>query len=174
MTNEFKAFMQTKKPKQETSDQEKPRDEELEKPKPASIATAPVSHVNSMSILILITNNLQHQHTSAQAAAAAAASGSASASGGKCYLDSSVHRLVFDNGSRLFKAGFAGEDAPRVLFPSVVARSSLSKVCVGSEALKHQSFNYPIDRGVVTNWDDMEEVFLCFIFETKGDIVLVF
>ena len=41
-------------------------------------------------------------------------------------------------------------------------------------ALKHQSFNYPIDRGVVTNWDDMEEVFLCFIFETKGDIVLVF
>ena len=74
----------------------------------------------------------------------------------------------------MFKAGFAGEDAPRVLFPSVVARSSLSKVCVGNKALKHQSFNYPIDRGVVTNWDDMEEVFLCFIFETKGDIVLVF
>ena len=50
-------------------------------------------------------------------------------------------------------------------------------MCVGSNcygALKHQSFNYPIDRGVVTNWDDMEEVFLCFIFEAKGDIVLVF
>ena len=71
----------------------------------------------------------------------------------------------------MFKAGFAGEDAPRVLFPSVVARSSLSKVCVGSEALKHQSFNYPIDRGVVTNWDDMEEVFCVLFLKLKVTFV---
>ena len=30
--------------------------------------------------------------------------------------------LVCDNGSGLCKAGFAGEDAPRAVFPSIVGR----------------------------------------------------
>lgn len=30
--------------------------------------------------------------------------------------------LVIDNGSGMVKAGFAGEDAPRAVFPSLVGR----------------------------------------------------
>ena len=34
--------------------------------------------------------------------------------------DEDVAALVVDNGSGLCKAGFAGDDAPRAVFPSVV------------------------------------------------------
>lgn len=34
-----------------------------------------------------------------------------------------VSALVIDNGSGLIKAGFAGDDAPRVVFPTIVART---------------------------------------------------
>jgi len=30
--------------------------------------------------------------------------------------------LVIDNGTGMCKAGFAGEDAPRAIFPSIVGR----------------------------------------------------
>lgn len=33
-----------------------------------------------------------------------------------------IHPVVIDNGSGLSKAGFAGDDAPRVVFPSIVGR----------------------------------------------------
>lgn len=33
-----------------------------------------------------------------------------------------VTALVIDNGSGMCKAGFAGDDAPRAVFPSVVGR----------------------------------------------------
>lgn len=33
-----------------------------------------------------------------------------------------VSALVIDNGSGMCKAGFAGDDAPRAVFPSVVGR----------------------------------------------------
>jgi len=32
--------------------------------------------------------------------------------------------IVIDNGSGLCKAGFAGDDAPRTVFPSVVGRQT--------------------------------------------------
>ena len=34
--------------------------------------------------------------------------------------DEDVAALVIDNGSGLCKAGFAGDDAPRAVFPSIV------------------------------------------------------
>ena len=37
--------------------------------------------------------------------------------------DEDVAALVIDNGSGMCKAGFAGDDAPRAVFPSVVACS---------------------------------------------------
>jgi len=37
-------------------------------------------------------------------------------------MDEDVSALVIDNGSGMCKAGFAGDDAPRAVFPSIVGR----------------------------------------------------
>ena len=37
--------------------------------------------------------------------------------------DDDVQALVVDNGSGMCKAGFAGDDAPFAVFPSIVGRS---------------------------------------------------
>ena len=78
--------------------------------------------------------------------------------------------LVFENGSHLVKAGFAGDDAPRAVVRSVVGRPRHQGVMVGmdekdcyigDEALSKRvslTLKYPIDCGGVTNWDDMEKV----------------
>ena len=47
-----------------------------------------------------------------------------------------VAALVVDNGSGMCKAGFAGDDAPRAVFPSIVGRPRHQvkidfEVCVG-------------------------------------------
>jgi len=80
--------------------------------------------------------------------------------------------VVIDNGSGTIKAGFAGDDAPRAIFPTIVGRPNHQKetngtaqkdVYVGDEAqiqFKKGSLEgkYPIERGIVTSWDDMEAV----------------
>lgn len=45
--------------------------------------------------------------------------------------DDEVAALVVDNGSGMCKAGFAGDDAPRAVFPSIVGRPrhQVSKLC---------------------------------------------
>ena len=81
--------------------------------------------------------------------------------------------LVFDNGSGVLKAGVGGEDAPRTVFPCVVgklknrvsltnfARMSNRGSYVGNEAQERRgilALSYPIEHGLVTNWDDMEKI----------------
>jgi len=78
--------------------------------------------------------------------------------------------LVVDNGSGMCKAGYAGEDAPRAVFPSIVGRCRYDNVMVGmgnknlyvgDEAQSRRgilSLKYPIEHGIVTNWDDMERI----------------
>ncbi|XP_061135191.1 actin-like [Syngnathus typhle] len=75
--------------------------------------------------------------------------------------------LVFDNGSGMSKVGFAGDYAPRFVFPTVVgypkdsATATGSAPVVGSEAqTKREILNlkYPIQRGIITNCDDMEKI----------------
>ena len=45
--------------------------------------------------------------------------------------ESEVSALVCDNGSGMVKSGFAGDDAPRAVFPSIVGRPRHQGVMVG-------------------------------------------
>ena len=46
-------------------------------------------------------------------------------------MSDDVAALVIDNGSGMCKAGFAGDDAPRAVFPSIVGRPRHQGVMVG-------------------------------------------
>ena len=48
--------------------------------------------------------------------------------------DDEVAALVCDNGSGMVKAGFAGDDAPRAVFPSVIGRPRQPGVMVRAVA----------------------------------------
>ena len=78
--------------------------------------------------------------------------------------------LVIHNGSGMMKAGYAGDDAPRVVMPSLVEKPrnqgimagvNLDDCYVGNEARSNRrimSLRYPIQRGVITDWDCMEKL----------------
>ena len=72
--------------------------------------------------------------------------------------------LVIENGSSMCRAGFAGDDAPRTVFPSIVGHPrdrGVKNSYIGHEAQSKRGvlyLKYPIEFGIITNWDDMEKV----------------
>ncbi|KAG8157619.1 hypothetical protein KVR01_012661 [Diaporthe batatas] len=85
-------------------------------------------------------------------------------------MEDEVAAVVIDNGSGMCKAGFAGDDAPRAVFPSIVGRPRHQGIMIGmgtkdsyigDEAQSKRGIlqlQYPIEHGIVTNWDEMEKI----------------
>lgn len=76
-----------------------------------------------------------------------------------------VEPIVVDCGTGICKAGFAGEDGPQSVFKSFVGRShneGVQEYHVGTvrdeKVRRHLSLRYPIEHGIVKNWDDMEKL----------------
>jgi len=78
--------------------------------------------------------------------------------------------LIVDNGSGYCKAGFSGEEGPRAVFPCIVGRPKVPGIMVGSEQKDYfvgtqaeekrgiLILKYPIEHGMVEDWDDMEKI----------------
>ena len=78
--------------------------------------------------------------------------------------------IVIDNGTGILKAGFAGGDQPKCVFPSYVGRPKHTRVMasnvegeylIGSKAEEHRGLlkvEYPMEHGIVTRWEDMERI----------------
>ncbi len=81
--------------------------------------------------------------------------------------------VVCDNGTGFVKCGFAGDNFPAHIFPSIVGRPilrseervsdvQLKDIMIGDECTKARDMletAYPITNGIVTNWDDMTHLY---------------
>ena len=84
--------------------------------------------------------------------------------------------IVLDCGTGTIKAGLSNEQLPQCLIPSVLAKPrsispnesdnicmglAQSNIAFGDFALKKRgllNLRYPIEHGIVVNWDDMEKL----------------
>ncbi|GAB1316090.1 Beta-actin [Madurella fahalii] len=76
-------------------------------------------------------------------------------------MDGEVTPIVIDNGSGTTKAGLAGHDAPQAVFPSIVGWDHSRSPYVGEKAQSQRgvlSMRQPVERGLITDWDAMEEI----------------
>ncbi|KAE9553935.1 hypothetical protein FO519_002861 [Halicephalobus sp. NKZ332] len=87
-------------------------------------------------------------------------------------MDSNGRKVVVvDNGTGYVKCGFAGENFPAHVFPSVVGRPLMGRYTggrvgnrefyVGEGCIENRSqldVSYPMENGIVRNWDDMKDI----------------
>ncbi|CAO1622824.1 unnamed protein product [Parajaminaea phylloscopi] len=78
--------------------------------------------------------------------------------------------VVIDNGSGTLKAGFAGSSLPTCYFPSCVGRPKHERCMAGAvegdmfigrraqELRGLLKVKYPVEHGVITDWEDMERI----------------
>ena len=84
--------------------------------------------------------------------------------------DQDKPHVIIDIGSSYVKAGFAGEDGPRAVFPNVVGRprvpgsmtgSEQKDYFVGTQAEEKRGeliLGHPVEHGIVEDWDDFIKV----------------
>ena len=91
--------------------------------------------------------------------------------------------IILDNGSGYIKAGFTGDEAPKTVFPTCVGYPLLydgsnkvedvKEFFIGADAETQKEkvkYVYPIEQGVVNNWDEMEKIWgHVFFNELKVD-----
>lgn len=89
-----------------------------------------------------------------------------------------------DNGTGFVKCGYAGSNFPTYVFPSMVGRpilrseekidgAELKDLMIGDEAQKFRTMlqiSYPMDNGIVRNWDDMTELWNYTFGESKLNV----
>merc|ERR1711976_92670 len=100
-------------------------------------------------------------------------------------MDSRGRKIVVcDNGTGFVKCGYAGSNFPTHIFPSLVGRPiiraanriddiEVKDLMVGDEASKLRSMlevNYPMENGMVRNWEDMLHVWDYTFGKEKLDI----
>jgi len=91
-----------------------------------------------------------------------------------------LQAIVCDNGTGFVKVGYAGENFPRHIFPSLVGRPMLRAdqvveenvelkdiMCGDEAALARHSLevDYPVQNGIVRNWEDMEHLWNYTFYE---------
>ncbi|UJR22565.1 hypothetical protein I4U23_025612 [Adineta vaga] len=86
------------------------------------------------------------------------------------FPEEETRSIVIDNGSGNIYAGFAGDDAPHAVVPnkigcpyhdSTLSKTSQMDLLIGyklSMSKEHSVIRYPIEHGIVINWDDMEKI----------------
>ena len=95
------------------------------------------------------------------------------------YDDEYNRKVIIDNGSGYIKAGLKGEEGPRCVFPTCVGYPKYQgggmiggkkgEFYVGDDAQAKRGvlkLNYPIENGIINNWDDMEKIW-SHIFENE-------
>ncbi|KAJ5067138.1 actin-7-related [Anaeramoeba ignava] len=78
--------------------------------------------------------------------------------------------IVIDNGSGFIKSGFGGEEEPKSKFTTIIGKPkhlemikkiNTKKYYIGNEAENQRGIlelEYPMERGIVRNWDNMEKI----------------
>jgi len=89
--------------------------------------------------------------------------------------------VVCDLGTGFLKCGYAGDNFPEYVIPSMVGRpmmryeedfkmeTVLKDIMVGDECSSHRSMlevNYPVENGIVRNWEDMNHLW-AYTFNEK-------
>ena len=86
------------------------------------------------------------------------------------YEKEKIH-IIIDNGSSYIKAGITGEGLPRGVFDTCVGYPKYSSGMIGGDKKEYfigydalskmgvLKINYPIEKGVINNFDDMEKIF---------------
>jgi centractin len=94
--------------------------------------------------------------------------------------------VVIDNGTGVLKAGLAGGDKPKVVFRSCVGRIKHERVMpggaleggdvfIGSKAEEHRGalkLSYPVENGIVQNWNDMEKIWNYIYTKDNLDVTM--